>query len=363
MSEVKVNKISPRSGTDVTLGDASDTFTIPASATLDVNGTIDVTGATVTGLSLASVEDDIALLGFKVATNGSLAKYDLVDQTIDAFEDASGIDTSTSTDEVYNSSGKYYSSVGAETATTITTGMCSNSGGTFNVSNWLYGSGSNAGFLSDGAAAGTTITLDLGSGNEKRLTKGSIYWENTTYCVWKMQYSSDNVSYTDVSSQSPASWGGNPVTPAATIACTWDGPGAYRYWRLYKTNGATSGSWQYQARFWDSPINSSMTLVSNATTAEAVPTKGDLVMTYTNGAGTATINTDIKGWVSRDDGTTYTQFTLADEGDTGGHTILTAHDLDISGQPSGTSMRYKITTHNQSAAKETRIQAVSLGWS
>jgi len=51
MSEVKVNKISPRSGTDVTLGDASDTFTIPASATLDV------TGATVTGLGLAALTD------------------------------------------------------------------------------------------------------------------------------------------------------------------------------------------------------------------------------------------------------------------------------------------------------------------
>jgi hypothetical protein len=106
-----------------------------------------------------------------------------------------------------------------------------------------------------------------------------------------------------------------------------------------------------------------MTLISNATTAEAVPTKGDLVMTYTNGVGTATVNTDIKGWVSRDNGSNYTQFTLTDDGDTGGHTILTAHDLDISAQPSGTSMRYKITTHNQSASKETRIQAVSLGWS
>jgi len=309
------------------------------------------------------LETDIAILGFKVATNGSLAKYDLVDQTVDDFQSEAGIDTSASTDEVYNSSGKYYSSVGAETATTITTGMCSNSGGTFNAVNWLYGSGSNAGFLSDGAAAGTTITLDLGAGNEKRLTKGEIYWENNTYCVWKMQYSSDNVSYTDVSSQSPASWGGNPVSPAATIACTWDGPGAYRYWRLYKTNGATGGSWQYQARFWDSPINSSMTLISNATTAEAVPTKGDIVMTCsTSGGGSTTPNTDIKGWVSRDNGTTYTQFTLADEGDTGGHTILTAHNVDISSQPSGTSMRYKITTHNQSVSKETRVQAVSLGW-
>ena len=39
MSEVKVNKISPRSGTTVTLGDSGDTFTIPAGATLTNNGT------------------------------------------------------------------------------------------------------------------------------------------------------------------------------------------------------------------------------------------------------------------------------------------------------------------------------------
>ena len=39
MSEVKVNKISPRSGTDVTLGDSGDTFTLPSGATLTVSGT------------------------------------------------------------------------------------------------------------------------------------------------------------------------------------------------------------------------------------------------------------------------------------------------------------------------------------
>ena len=33
MSEVKVNKISPRSGTGVQLGDSGDTITIPAGAT------------------------------------------------------------------------------------------------------------------------------------------------------------------------------------------------------------------------------------------------------------------------------------------------------------------------------------------
>jgi hypothetical protein len=110
-----------------------------------------------------------------------------------------------------------------------------------------------------------------------------------------------------------------------------------------------------------------LTLVSNSTTAEATPTKGDLVLTYTSGAGTTSIgdgtNGDIRAFVSRDNGTNYTQVTLVDEGDTGAHTILTAHDVDISSQPSGTAMRYKITTHNQSSTLDTRIQAVSLGWS
>jgi len=37
MSEVKVNKISPRSGTDVQLGDSGDTITVPTGATLDAS--------------------------------------------------------------------------------------------------------------------------------------------------------------------------------------------------------------------------------------------------------------------------------------------------------------------------------------
>ena len=38
-SELKVNKISPRSGTAITLGDSGDTFTIPSGATLNNQGT------------------------------------------------------------------------------------------------------------------------------------------------------------------------------------------------------------------------------------------------------------------------------------------------------------------------------------
>jgi hypothetical protein len=131
---------------------------------------------------------------------------------------------------------------------------------------------------------------------------------------------------------------------------------------------------QYGSTVWDldggasnqgsfvSPVGD-MTLISNSTTAESTPSKGDIVMTYADYVGTVTVNTDIKAYCSRDNGTTYSQMTLASQGTTGGHTILTAHNVDISSQPSGTTMRYKIETLNQSATKATRIQAVSLGWS
>jgi len=46
MSEIKVNKISPRSGTAFTLGDSGDTFTISAGATINNQGTAVNFGAT-----------------------------------------------------------------------------------------------------------------------------------------------------------------------------------------------------------------------------------------------------------------------------------------------------------------------------
>lgn len=107
-----------------------------------------------------------------------------------------------------------------------------------------------------------------------------------------------------------------------------------------------------------------LTLQSTDVTAGTAPTYGEFVTLIENAYGTATLNTDIKGYISRDSGTTFTQGTLVDEGTWGTNKkVLGFHDLDISSQPSGTSMCYKITTHNQSASsKETRVYATSIGW-
>ena len=108
---------------------------------------------------------------------------------------------------------------------------------------------------------------------------------------------------------------------------------------------------------------SDLTLQSIDATAQSAPTKADFVMLYEDGAGTATLNTDIKAFISRDSGTTFTQGTLVAEGEYGSNKKIVAfHDLDISSQPNGTSVCYKITTHNQSVSKQTRVHAVSHGW-
>ena len=108
---------------------------------------------------------------------------------------------------------------------------------------------------------------------------------------------------------------------------------------------------------------SDLTLQSTDTTAMTEPDYADMVILMENAEGTATINTDIKGYISEDSGSTFTQGTLVDEGTWGTNKkVLAFHDLDISAQ-SGTSMCYKITTHNQSTgSKETKIHATSIGW-
>ncbi len=429
MSTIETNLVQPSTGTTLTLGGSGDTVTAGA-------------GVITSGFSDEGLKNDIAILGFKVAANGSLSKYNLADQAIDAFEDATGIDTSASTNEQRDAS-NYYSgwAAGSPTTTSFTTvetttwtvptgvteaeylvvgGGGGGSGGTGGVN---FGGGGAGGVVK--AASGFTVvpaaslTVTVGAGGTATTGAGNAGGSSVFATITATGGGGSPTGHTgatnaDYSGGSTAGLagpggagagqngsgadGGDGVSNSITGSALFYGGGAGG---ANDGSGGSGGSGGGADGYPQSstgtdglgggggggnssastghggdgvvilkytPLNEAdLTLISNATTAEATPTKGDLVMTYTNGAGTASIgdgtNGDIRAFISRDDGTTYTQVTLASQGTTGGHTILTAHDLDISSQPSGTSMRYKITTHNQSASKETRIQAVSLGWS
>ena len=75
MSELKVNKVSPQSGTDFTLGDSGDTFTVPSGATLTVAGTFTQTGA-------QTFDGGVDIDNFNI--NGTTITLSSGDMTIDA---------------------------------------------------------------------------------------------------------------------------------------------------------------------------------------------------------------------------------------------------------------------------------------
>ena len=104
---------------------------------------------------------------------------------------------------------------------------------------------------------------------------------------------------------------------------------------------------------------SSTTIVSNAFTASSAPSTSRIVVFQEN-VDSITLNTDLIASVSRDGGSNFSTVTLADEGYTvgsSGQRILSG-TVDISGQPSGTSMRWKLALANNAS----KIHGVSLAW-
>ena len=107
-------------------------------------------------------------------------------------------------------------------------------------------------------------------------------------------------------------------------------------------------------------VNSSINLTSGTFSSTTVPTSARIVV-FAELDGNETLNTDFIAKVSRD-GTNFTNATLTNSGyvtGSSGQKIFTGQ-VDISGQPSGQSMRYQITGANLTTA--VKIHGVSLSW-
>ena len=542
-------------------------------------------GSTLSGISDTGARDDIALLGFKVAANGSLARYNLVDQSVDAFETSAGIDLSTSTNEIYDAAGNYFSgfiagnyfgdeSDGAlDTSGNVTytvlnptgdgydgdmvlkqyTDLTVNAGHTITVNAkcrgmFIYVSGdlvldgtiamnglgakgdpSSAGGSDSAAVNSSGLQLALLSSGSETLSaptfagcgdavvaavanQPAVSGDGTIFSIAKIGgagaaqrtdtggYATGNTGTAGATSGTSAlaltggggsggaSFGHGGAGGTATCFAGGSGGGggqgkagnagtggvgtafagaggagisvdAYStrgagggagipggaganagsagglgnggiIWLVVKgdisgsgtiscdgvaggagganqqaggggsgaggcivlcggtdsqswTNGSTGGAGgDSSGSIADGGVGgaggliindtvsgggtyNNITLVSNAYTAQAAPTKGDLVFTYTNGAGSAVVGTNLTADISMDDGSTWTSCGLGtadSQGTTGGHTIVTKNNISLT-STSGTNMRYRIKTLVQSESMDTRIQAVSLGWS
>lgn len=95
-------------------------------------------------------------------------------------------------------------------------------------------------------------------------------------------------------------------------------------------------------------------------TATTVPSKiaGLITIEDVNNAGVAT--TDLALKVSRDGGTTWTAGTLSEYGYVDSTTRAMVANVDVSGQPSGSTIKYKVEANT---TKKLRVHAAGLRWS
>ena len=127
------------------------------------------------------------------------------------------------------------------------------------------------------------------------------------------------------------------------------------YFSLRNSSGVnSSGTFQISA------ANATGSYQSVTINAAATTSKMGVVITYTDHVGTATLNTDLKVFLSADNGTNYTQVTLvAQPNFATGVKLAKANDVTISN--TGTQLKYKVEFANQATgSKETRVNGVSL---
>ena len=105
-------------------------------------------------------------------------------------------------------------------------------------------------------------------------------------------------------------------------------------------------------------VSGDMILQSNAKVATITPINSRIVL-FEEDVDSVTLNTDLKAYVSRDNGTTFSQITLEDEGNYITGARILSGVVDISAQPSGTDVVYKITTHN---TKKLKIHGTGISW-
>jgi len=322
------------------------------------------------GGSTATREEVNSLLNaYRIAVNGSLVKFNLMDGIMDEFEDESGVDTGTSTNEDYDSSNDLYSPATAETKS-ISQETSNDYVQQGDVSGQERRNSQSFTLSAEKTIDAVGIELDANSGSpsgdvtirietdSSSVPSGTLANVNATKAVTVTASQWNKFSFdTPFSLSSGTYW--------IVFTCADQSNNAYWTWKTstsslyaggnmaYSTDGGSS--WTaletYDQTFrvyTDEPGN--MTLVSNSTEAEANPDTVRIVV-FEEDVDAITENTDLKAYASRDNGGNWVQATLTDEGDyESGQRLLTG-EADVSGQASDKTVKWKVETLNEKDCK------------
>ncbi len=425
-SKIKVNAIEVSSGSEIRIGTALTVSAgIVSATTFEGDGAnlknlpaTELTGAlpaisganltsipadkitgTIPGVSvdLSGIKKDIALLALQVAVDTNRAAYNLTDTFIEQFENDSALATQTNCDRLDD---EYMATkVPAWTADTewkesdLDTARFENVNcnsfappdlidGTFNVSsNYGLYIGSPSGFAKGFIYQ---IGADADFGINTKFT--GIRWSNCNtsgrFQRWQIAVAQDGSNFTiqdaewgDSSSEGASNIGvaANSDTwnkgmldnefvvtnTAAKVRVLFDG------W--YNNGNANAGISEIRlyAKKYSPSSNATGTLISTSQTASSARTKVSGVFLYKDNAGTATLGTDLKLYVTCNGGTNWTEVTSSDmttsssNFSTGIKTVYFAEKTCTS----GTSIKYKVEWANQAdGSKETQLHGIALNY-
>lgn len=340
---------------------------------LVTNGSGTLSFASVSGAD-QTARNAIAALAFQQQAANGTSLYSLGNMIFDQYEDETGIDGAASTNQTYDASNdNYYASPtwvsdASYTPDSTRPGFSSQTVRVVVAAAALSESGESLRF-----------TFQAGSGADFSIDDAWVYEQASSGDAWdgdatnkaRITFSSNNgfdltSGGSVVSDEVAAPWFDN--SKALVIAfdvktdSATDDPAAktsVTNWASYNSNASTdeagdavpsssylttdNGVGLTEIEVSD-PDN--MTLVSESFTAASAPStiRGYLDITNTGGG---TPNTDFTFEVSRDGGTTWTTGTLVEFLDQGSNRkLFTTGDEDVTGQPSGTSVEYRVKTLN-----------------
>jgi hypothetical protein len=175
---------------------------------------------------------------------------------------------------------------------------------------------------------------------------------------WRVEGSNDETAWVTVHEVTGHSDHDNVVTYHVYAGT------AYRYYRWVVT--ATEGGSSYQMfghiKIYENDGAVALDAISQPFAADITPTKASLnvLVEPQDDEPTFVANTHLTGSVSRDDGVTWEDAALTARTFSNGMVILEDTEIDLSGQPSGSTMRWRLTSPS---GRADLIQAIVLQWS
>ena len=275
----------------------------------------------VTATDLTPVHQSIATLGLHMGVSANAAAYNLPNAFIDTFEDDTGITTETDVDR--DTAGEYISSVSESFGTPAY--VTGNRASSITLSTNAVTNGSAQNLIN-----GTTASFYFGNQNvsglhftfqwtvKQKITEARWYNDESDDSqgqgYWKWQGSNDGTTWTDIGGDfqlinTGMVGGAGGYQELTTLGGNTTG---YFYYKMLGVSG-TCGTYSnhqeldFKQGAASTTSNATGTLISDTQTAPAATTEVSGVILYKDNAGTNTLGTDLKVYMTANNGTNWTE--------------------------------------------------------